>query len=267
LPAILLAVLGVVLVGQRFREDRAKCVAGFLPLLAAVSFTLTFNLVVLRTGNRFLLLQFLLVAVYIGVAADWLLFAISAPRARLLSRALLPLLACFALYQCVGIDAAFLLDPRYDAERWLDAHMAPSATIETYGPNAFLPRFPSNAMVARVETVPLGKRNPQPGLHELRVPPQAIEARCPKFIVINAFVVRDEFALETRISGKETVIPVEVATKHPAGDPAARAFFRDLYNGRLRYRLVHLSTFDKSLWQSIAGYESLGQPILIFERT
>ena len=261
--AIFLAALGIALHVQRFHSDPAVFVAGLLPLLAALSFTLTFNLVVMRTGNRFLLLQFVLLALYIGIASDWLVFAIS-PRPRLVFRALLVPLAAFALYQCLGIDAAFLFDPRYDVERWLALHTDDRATIETYGRNAFLPRFPSQAVVSRLDLIPLAKRNPQPGLREILAPPQAVEARRPHFIVINTFAIRDNFGIGARVVEGGRLQPIDFGG---AGDPEARRYFRELYEGKLHYRLVHVAVFRSRFWQSLEGYQSLTQAILIFERT
>ena len=262
-PVVLLGAAGVAVHGARFRENRALFAGGLLPLFAAFSFTLAFNFMVLRTGNRFLLLQFLLLAAYVGVAVDWLVFS-EPPALRLLFRALLPLLGALALYQCIGVDRAFLFDPRYDAETWLALHAAPRATVETYGRNAFLPRFPADTAVSRIDSLPLQKRNPQPDLTELRVPPQAIESRRPRFVVINTFVVRDDFAVAAKIVDEDHVVPVVLG--HSARGLAAQAYFRELYEGKLHYRLVHVSAFRNWFWQSLDGYESLAQPILIFER-
>ena len=49
---------------------RRRNVAGFLPLLAMISFTLCFNFVALRSDDRFLLPQAVLACVYIGVAVE-----------------------------------------------------------------------------------------------------------------------------------------------------------------------------------------------------
>jgi len=94
IPAVALGAFGVVLQFARFREARSNFVAGFLPLLAAISFTLAFNFVVLRTGNRFLLLQSLLFAIYIGIAVEYVVFSLL-PAVRITARALLVPLAAF----------------------------------------------------------------------------------------------------------------------------------------------------------------------------
>jgi len=262
-PVVLLGAAGVALHAARFRENRAQFAAGLLPLFAAVSFTLAFNFVVLRTGNRFLLLQFLLLAVYVGSAVDWLVFA-APPALRLFFRALIPPLAVLALYQCIGIDWALLFDPRYDAENWLASHAARQATVETYGRNAFLPRFPADTVVSRIDSIPLEKRNPQSRMTELRVPPEAIEDRQPRFVVVSTFVVRDDFGVTAKIVDDDRVVALTLG--HAVGSLAAQVYFRALYEGKLHYRLVHVSAFKNWFWQSLDGYESLAQPILIFER-
>ena len=86
-------------------------------------------------------------------------------RMRLLGRGVLLLVALAALHQAVAINAAMLFDPRYDAERWMAAHVKPGDVIETYGQNCFLPRFPQNAQVIRVGQGSLKLRNPSAGRH------------------------------------------------------------------------------------------------------
>ncbi|HSS14508.1 MAG TPA: hypothetical protein VLL04_11475, partial [Rhizomicrobium sp.] len=92
-------------------------------------------------------------------AADALAFA-AQDRLRLASRSLLAVTALLGLHWCVAVDAALLLDPRYDAEAWLAAHIKPGDAIETYGQNCFLPRFPQQALVTRIGQTDLRLRNP-----------------------------------------------------------------------------------------------------------
>ncbi len=51
------------------RRERPIWIAGLLPVLALVSFTLCFNFTALRTDGRFLLPQAVLATIYIGIAA------------------------------------------------------------------------------------------------------------------------------------------------------------------------------------------------------
>src|SRR5262249_28718037 len=142
-----------------------------------------FNFAALRSDDRFLLPQAVLACVYIGTAAELLVFA-AQPWMRWTARAGLAVTALFALHQAITINAAFLFDPRYGAQRWMAAHVKPGDTIETYGQNCFLPRFPSIAKVTRIGQGDLKLRNPLPGVREVRAPFGA--ARGARFIVVNA---------------------------------------------------------------------------------
>ena len=70
-----LGAFGAVIQTVRLRDKPSRFVAGLLPLLAIISFTVAFNFVALRTENRLLLPQSIFIAVYIGVAIDRLAFA------------------------------------------------------------------------------------------------------------------------------------------------------------------------------------------------
>ncbi len=117
LTTVTLAMLGVGVHMLRSR-DRVR-VAGLLPLLAIISFTLCFNFAALRSDDRFLLPQAVLSCVYIGIVAEVLVFPVCQPGRGLAGRGVLVLIALAALHQAVAINAAFLFDPRYDAERWM----------------------------------------------------------------------------------------------------------------------------------------------------
>ncbi|HMH65910.1 MAG TPA: hypothetical protein VK515_10000, partial [Rhizomicrobium sp.] len=145
--AVILAVLGLILHCVRSRGGAR--VAGLLPALGILSFTLCFNFAALRSDDRFLLPQAVLSCFYIGIAAEALAFSVR-PWIRLAARAALTVTALVALHQCIAVNAALLLDPRYDAQRWMSAHVGPGDSIETYGQNCFLPHFPHGATVMRV---------------------------------------------------------------------------------------------------------------------
>jgi hypothetical protein len=74
----------------------------------------------------------------------------------------------YALFQCAAVEAVLWNDPRYDAEGWMRAHIPPGATVETYGQNAYLPRFPAHAVISRIGETPLNRRNPLPNVTERR---------------------------------------------------------------------------------------------------
>jgi hypothetical protein len=257
---VLLAGFGVLTHIVRHRGDGARLVAGLLPFLAAVSFTLAFNFVVLRTETRFVLPQSVFIAVYVGLAVDKLISA-SQVWVRNAGTALCLVTACYALYLCLGVDAAFVADPRYDAERWMEGHVAPGDTIEIYGLNAYLPRFPKGAVMSRVGPKPLKARNPLPLVSEIRQSYRAIAERRPRFLVVPGFWVQDY--LEPAISRGGRAVPKVRQIAH--GDLDARYYFEALFAGRLPYKVAHESRYSAILRLPANAYESLGQTVYIFE--
>jgi len=259
----LLAAWGIWLVLQRVRDRSSRSVAGLLPLLAIVSFTVAFNFLALRTEIRFLLPQSVFLAVYVGIAIDRLAFA-PRPLIKLPIRFAILAIATAAIYQCAGIDAAFIDDPRYEAERWLNENAQPGDRIETYGLNVYLPRFPAAATVTRVDRKPLIARNPLPGVIESDQPFELIGERNPRIIVINAFSLRDYLDQDEAASAGGRA--VQKVQQSATGDNAARRYFAALFAGELPYRLALRSAYAPHFWPAIEGYESLAQTILIFER-
>lgn len=247
----------------RPRDERSRLVAGLLPLLAIISFTVAFNFVALRTENRFLLPQSIFIAVYVGVAVDRLAFA-SRPLVKYAARGLVLTIAAIALYQCTGIDAAFIGDPRYDAERWLNDNVRPGDTIEAYGLNVYLPRFPDGAIVTRLDRKPLTARNPLPHVTEIDQPFESVTARNPRFIVVSAFWVRDY--LRRDIAEPSDGRAIQKTQQSVFKETAACNYFRALFEGKLPYRLAHSSTYASGFWPSVDAYESLAQTVFLFER-
>jgi 4-amino-4-deoxy-L-arabinose transferase-like glycosyltransferase len=258
-----LGAFGVWIHVTRPRDERPLFVAGLLPLLAIISFTVAFNFVALRTENRFLLPQSVFIAVYVGIAVDRLVFA-SQPLIKYAARGLVLTVAAIAFYQCAGIDAAFIGDPRYDAERWLDANVRPGDTIETYGLNVYLPRFPKDTIVTRLDRKPLKARNPLPHVTELDQPFQSIAARCPRLLVVSAFWVRDYLMRNIAATSDGRVI--QKVQQSSLNETGARDYFTALFEGKLPYRLARKSAYASGFWPSVDGYESLAQTVFIFER-
>lgn len=258
-----LVLLGIALHCSRRRAQVPQLVAGLLPLLAVLSFTVAFNLVALRSENRFLLPHSVFLACYLGIAVDGLAFATSA-WLRAPARLLLAALAVIAFVRCAAVDAAFLGDSRYDAERWLTTATRPGDSIEAYGVNAFLPRFPVTARVTRLDRKPLKLRNPLPGVVEISAPYAAVTERNPRFLVISGFWV--EGYLRQRLpDGRDGRIlqPVQQAILLETEN---RNYFTGLFAGRLPYRVAHISRYQGTIGPELAGNESLGQTIYIFER-
>jgi hypothetical protein len=255
--AVTLAVLGL---GLHIARARAGVrVAGLLPALAMVSFTLCFNLAALRSDDRFLLPQGLLACIYIGIAAELLIFA-TRSWMRLAARAALAVTALFALHQAIAVNAAFLFDPRYDAERWMAAHVRPGDTIETYGQNCFLPRFPRAAAVVRVGPGDLKRRNPLPGVTEVQAPFGV--PREARFIVVSAKWAERYLRPEAPLQSGHIYARLQQADFRNAD---ARAHFAGLKDGRLGYRLAHVARYDGP-WPAVHIHDSLDETVWIFER-
>lgn len=261
--ALSFGLLGLVFQLRRLRDNRAVAIAGLLPFFAIASFTFAFNFAVLRSEDRFVLPQWLFASVYIGIAADQLAFAAQS-YVRYAARLVLAPLLLYALYECAAVDAAFLFDPRYEAEQWLSANVRPGDTIEIYGQNCYLPRLPDGAVMTRVDSKPLQPRNPQLDVTEVSQPFEDIARRNPKFILIPAIWV------QPYLLSPATPLPSgQVYSKRQQqifARVGARAYFRQLYQGKLPYRLVHQSVYDPGFWPVVHLHESLGETIQIFER-
>jgi len=261
--AVYLGLGGLSLHTWRRRAEPALWTAGFLPAFAALSYTLTFTLIVLRTENRFLLPQSVFLAVYIGLAANALVFAGHAA-VRWAARLALAPLAAAALYPCLSLDAVLLGDPRYDAERWLRAHVRPGDSIEIYGGNTQLPRFPPDAAVTRVSPKPVRGRSPLAGVTEVEAPYEDIAARRPRFIVVSDFLLDWYLSPGEAGDGNGRVnTPIQQAY---LGEAAARTYFRALVGGQLPYVLAYRAAFASKFWQAVEIHESTAEPIRIYER-
>jgi 4-amino-4-deoxy-L-arabinose transferase-like glycosyltransferase len=97
--AAYLGLFGLCVHAWRGREDRSVWAAGFFPLFAIVSFTLTFNFVALRSEDRFVLAQTVFFSVYLGMAVDVLVFR-TYPAFKWVARVAIVALAGFAFVRC-----------------------------------------------------------------------------------------------------------------------------------------------------------------------
>ena len=183
------------------------------------------------------------------------------PWMRLAARGALTLTALFALHQCIAVNAAFLFDPRYDAETWMAAHVRTRDTIETYGQNCFLPRFPRAAAVARVGPGDPKLRNPLAGIIEVQASFGA--PRDPRFIVVSAAWAWRYLRPGVSLSAGHIYSRLQQADFR---NTDAQVYFRRLVSGRLNYRLAHAAHYD-GLWPLVHIHDSLDEPIWIFERT
>ena len=263
LAATTFGLAGVAICVVNVSENRSKWVAGLLPLLVIISFTVAFNFVVLRSENRFVLPQWLYVAVYIGIAVDKLAFATDRT-VRYATRLILVPLAVFALYESAAVDAAFLADPRYDAEQWLRSNLKPGDTLEIYGQNCYLPRLPDGVVATRVDSKPLTPRNPQIHVTEISQPFEAVARRNPRFILVPATWIRTYLLqIHDPLPAGRVYSTRQQATFKKT---AARAYFLALSEGRAGYRLVHESVYRPVFWPEVHIHESLGETIRIYER-
>jgi hypothetical protein len=245
------------------RKSPEKLVAGLVPLLGAVSFIICFNFTARRTEHRFALPEMLLLGVYAGVGFDRLI-ELCTPRGRLARSAAIGsfgALLAWGTFQCASVDATLILDPRYDVEAWLAANVRDGDTIEIYGANAYLPRFPKHARVTRVDTSPLSSRNPLPDVVEVQSAFHDIEARRPRFILIPE-------AWSWRWFTEEPP-PGRVVAPEQAGrelDRTTRAYFHGIHAQTDGYRIVHISTFSSTVWPQYEIHSSTAKRIHVFER-
>lgn len=232
-------------------------IVGALPALAILSFIVCFNLTALRSDVRFLLPQAVLACVYIGIAADWLL-GLRLRWLAVAARLLLAVAALGALHQALGVTAAMLADPRYDAEAWMADNLKPGDTVVTYGQNAYLPRFPLLAL--RVSPAPLKGRNPRTDIIEVQAPFSATRAR---YIVVNDWWLLHYTDPRSELGGRRMPSRKQQAQYD---DAAARNWFTALRQGEAGYRIVHVAGPHTGLWPELHIHESLNENILIFER-
>jgi hypothetical protein len=248
--------------------DRGRRAAGLVPLFAALSFTIAFDMVARRTEVRFVLPQSIMVGVYIGLAFDalqtWVASRTGSRPSTWWSAVAAAPLVVMALFGCLAVDAAMLLDPRYDAEEWLVAHLKPGDHVEVYDNNVHLPRFPADALVERVDTTPITSRNPLLDVQEVSDRFSNVEARRPGFIVVSDFwaskyLVDPEYLKSIGLVPSPTQVTL-------AKDTDSRTYFRALLGGDLNYRRAHLSGWTSTFWPRVDIHASLTREVWIFER-
>jgi hypothetical protein len=261
--------LGLLLSLRDRSRPRARLVA-LLPLLAALSFTLTFNCWARRVEERFVMPQMILVSVYGAVA---LARAESALRARAESgrgkalRAAFEILTAlafgWALRMSASVDAVMLHDPRYEAEAWLAAHARPEDTIEVYGMNVYLPRFAPWMHVVRVGDEPLARRNPMPGVVEVDARYGDIESRRPRFVVVGeGFAWRYLIGVWGGADGR--VQPL--VHRENLADHDETAHFHRLFDHTGAYQTALHARYESALFPIVRMHGSLGAEVFVFER-
>jgi hypothetical protein len=265
-----IAALGLaVAVGARGSLDRRRRVAGLVPLLCALSFTIAFDMTARRTENRFILPQSMMLGIYVGLALDatqtWLAGRAAGARAATWAfAALVTGLFGLALFGCLAVDAAMFLDPRYEAEAWMAEHLRPGDRVEVYDNNVHLPRFPAKAMVERVDTTPVAARNPLLGVEEVSDRFSNVEARRPDYILVSEFWAGKYLVEPAVLEGLGLVpSPSQLAFVR---DTDSRAYFHALLDGNLNYRRAHVSGWTSTFWPRVDLHASLTRAVWIFER-
>ncbi|AKV03499.1 hypothetical protein AKJ09_10162 [Labilithrix luteola] len=244
-------------------------VGALIPLLLVLSFTLGFNLVARRVEERFTLPQMLFASIYggYGVAvlwtSDWL--AKVKPLAWLVRAGLVAALST-ALYRCMTIDATLLAEPRYQTEAFLASHVQPGDVVEVHGLNTYLPRFPPQAKVVRVDHRPVDRRGPLPGVEEVRQPLTDIAKRNPRWVVASdcyvwRYLERPDIGF---LSSGGRMLPPTQALE--AADQDATIFFRQLYGGQNGYHVADDAYVHEGLFPRVFLHASLSCRTVTFER-
>jgi hypothetical protein len=180
-----------------------------LPLLAAISFTMTFSFGARRTEARFLLPHLALLVPYSSYALTLVKWA-------WLRRGLAAIGFSTAFISVLSVHGTQLFDARYQAEGFLATLPKESHVIALGGPK-FLPRFPANVRVVRHSGQPLTERSRMPNVTEsLEIPTE--QPHEPTWLVLAA----------------------ELSHKAPAPTPSAKQdSYADLAWQTLLFRLTH----------------------------
>lgn len=251
-------------IAMKGNEGRRRLVA-LVPALAIVSFTVTFNCVARRVEERFMMPQMQLCAVYAGG------IAVLVEKMRASSRALgiamwLAGAVCIALGLRLSscVIATMLGDARYDAERFIRDHIDRDETIEVYGGNVYLPRFPEGASVQRIGTDPTRARNPMPGVVEKQDRLGAIDERRPRWVVVSmGYAWR--YLQEARGPVDGRVLP-EIQ-RIGLQDEDTTNHVRSLFAERAGYAIAHVSHYEgTALLPRRPLHASLATDVFIFER-
>lgn len=259
----LVGVAGILLAMLRAGRHPARLATTAMPLLAALSFTVTFNFAALRTDHRFFLPQSLLLAVYGGLALERLLFVQRKPM-RALVHALVAVPFAVAIHRCLAVDAQLLYDPRYAAEAWLTERVRGGELVETYGNNVYQPRFPAMARVARVGPEPVERRNPLPGVTELQAPFEDVAARGPRFVVLpGGWLWRYLIDPKPDLDPGKVLAPTQAKT---LSDERARSHFTRFITGADEYGMAKPFKFESRFFPLLDIHASTSREVWIYER-
>jgi hypothetical protein len=162
--------------------------ATWLPLLMALSFSLAFDWAARRNEHRFVLLQSLLLGGYAAIGFTRVWHGLTArPWGTWVCRIGLVLVIAAAARNTLAIPSVLRGDPRYEAERFLEANVAGGDTVVAWGTNAYLPRMDSIAQRAHVLRglhSPIAKRSQLPNVTEVENFGDTIARANAEFLVL-----------------------------------------------------------------------------------
>ena len=257
-PFVLSALVVVGLArGQR------RVLVRWVPLLAAASFTLAFNFTARRTDARFYLPQALMLAVDGGIGLAWLVSR-HGKLTRPLGQAAAAVAVATALFRCAAVDANLRGDPRYDTEAWLRQHVHEGDTIETYGQNVYLPRFPPGTRTIRVGPDPSAHKNPLPDVEEILAPFDGASQRNARLIVVSTAWVWRYLLDPAQVRRDERVLPA--TQKERLDDERSVHYFERLARGEEPFVRVHESRYDDRLFPLVDVHGTTTRWVWIFER-
>jgi hypothetical protein len=234
-----------------------------VPLLCAISFTVTFDFTALRDDHRFFMPQAVLLAIYGGLALERVVLA-EKKSVRIAAQALLAVPFAIALYNCLAVDAQLLGDPRYDAEAWLKANAKDGDLVEVYGHNVYLPRFPANVRVQRVDLRPLDRRNPLPNVTEIQARFEDAAQRGPRFIVVpEGWAWRYLIDPDPQLAEGRVFAPTQKST---SADREATRYFWRLTRSLDEYGIAHVAKYRGTLFPQLDIHASTSREVWIYER-
>jgi 4-amino-4-deoxy-L-arabinose transferase-like glycosyltransferase len=264
-PVALAPLLGIGLVFAITNNEGTRRIIALVPLLAMVSFTLAFNCVARRVEERFVMPQMQLAAVYAG-GISVLVERLGRVARPLGAAASIGAAGCVLLgLRLAGcVIATMHDDARYDAERFLRERVSPGETIEVYGPNVYLPRFPRGASVQRIGTSAASHRNPMPGIVEKQDRLGAVDERRPRWIVVGTgFAWR--YLQEVHGPKDGRVLP-EIQ-RAMLLDSDTTSYVRALFAGQAGYAVAHVShSSGSALLPPRPLHASLATDVFVFER-
>jgi hypothetical protein len=172
-------------------------------------------------------------------------------------------------FQRLGVEGDWdnpylTLDPRYEAEAWLEEHARAGDVVETYALNGYLPRFPAKTKVVRVGPGPADKRNPLPAVTEVQDAYGNVAARRPRFIVVSqGWVWRYLLDPEQHMEPGRVLPPTQKST---GAEADGSSFFRGLVAGQRGYREAYKARWTSKIFPRLDLHASTGQEVWIYER-